>query len=270
MRPRVLVRPPSPAFREALSSRPDRGELDPARALQQHAGFVRALEASGVDVVQLPPEPALADAPFVSDVLVCFPAVNGARFSLAVLARPGAPSRRPEVTSVAACSRDILPKKTELFAIREPGTLDGGDVLTIGDRVAIGVSARTNEDGALQLASAVARAGYVATLCPVEGRLHLASEVTVVNDRLVIGTRAGLASLDARAVLAKDVQRLVVGDADVEAANVLSLGGTCFVVSGHPRATAMLRDAGIGVVEVDLGEIVRADAGPTCLVSILP
>src|SRR5262249_9051933 len=76
----------------------------------------------------------------------------------------------------------------------QPGTLDGGDVIRVGDRVAIGVSARTNEHGARQLADAVTRAGYEAKLCPVEGRLHLASAVTVINDRLVVGTRAGFES----------------------------------------------------------------------------
>src|SRR5262245_12931414 len=118
MRARVLVRPPSPAFRAALSSRSDRGELDPARALEQHNGFVRALEGAGVDIVKLQAEPELADAPFVSDVLLCFAAVGSSTCSIAVLARPGAPSRRPEVASVAACLKDLLPRSVELLALR--------------------------------------------------------------------------------------------------------------------------------------------------------
>jgi dimethylargininase len=244
--------------------------LDPTRALAQHAAFCAALEGAGVLVERLPPEPALADAPFVSDVLLCFAPVRPGAAPLAVLARPGASSRVGEVASVAARAPALVSPGARIVAIEQPGTLDGGDVILIGDHVAIGVSARTNEAGAKQLAAAVRDAGYRATLCPVEGRLHLASAVTVVDPQLLVGTRDGFASLDALGVLSgSNARRILVDDAHADAANVLSLGETCFVIAGHPPVEHALAGAGRKVVAVELGEFVRADAGPTCLVSIL-
>jgi dimethylargininase len=160
-----------------------------------------------------------------------------------------------------------------LVEIREPGTLDGGDVITYGNRVAIGVSARTNEDGASQLAVAVRQLGYRAFLCPVDDRLHLASAVSPLGPRRLIGTQAGFRSLDAAGpdvAPRGEVERLVIANDDLVAANVLVAGGQCFVARGHPAAVEVMRRAGEKVVEVDLEDFVRADGGPTCLVAPIP
>jgi dimethylargininase len=169
---------------------------------------------------------------------------------------------------VLGCARRLAPH-AEVVTIAAPGTLDGGDVITYGDRVAIGISARTNDDGARQLSEALRRLGYRAFLCPVEDTLHLASAVTPLGPGRLIGTPSGFRSLDgagADAVPA-GVERLVIDEADVVAANVLAAGGSCFVMRGFPRAVTVMERAGESVVEVDLEEFVRADGGPTCLVA---
>ena len=250
---RLLVRPPSPAFKRALSEHPLRGKIDPHRALQQHVAFVQALHDAGVEVVELPAEPELPDACFVSDTLV--PIGDSV-----VLTRPGAESRRRETDSVA---------RYATARIEGPGTLDGGDVIVYGDRIAIGVSARTNREGAEQLCRLAEGAGHRAFLCPVDDRFHLASAVTVLRPDRLVGTAAGFRSLDA-AGAAEGVERLLLDDADVPAANVLAAGGRCFMAAGFPRAAAILREAGEDVVEVKLDEFTKADGGPTCLVAILP
>jgi len=270
---RLIMRPPSEAMRRALSEHPERNRIDPERALRQHAAYVSALESAGVSVVLLGPEPGLADACFTWDTLLAFSqAGTKGPTALLVAARPGEPSRRPEVASVLACARQLAPA-AELVEIREPGTLDGGDVITYGNRVAIGVSARTNEAGGGQLAAAVQRFGYRPFLCPVGDRLHLASAVSSLGARRLIGTRAGFASLDAGGpdvASGGELERIVIGDVDVVAANVLVAGGQCFVVRGHPAAVEVMRRAGEKVVEVDLEDFVRADGGPTCLVAPIP
>lgn len=264
----LIMRPPSDALRHALSEHPERDRIDPARALEQHAAYVRALEAAGVAVVCLPPDPQLPDACFTWDTVLAFPALEASRTALLVAARPGEPSRRGEVASVLRCARALAPT-AEVVEIVQPGTLDGGDVISYGSRVAIGVSARTNEAGARQLAEAVRRFGYSAFLCPVDDRLHLASAVTPLSERRLIGTRAGFASLDAAGpeVVPAAVERLLLDDADVTAANVLAAGGRCFVGRGYPRAVDVMRQAGESVVELELDEFARADGGPTCLVA---
>ena len=259
------MRPPGEALRHALSQHPERSRIDPSNAGRQHANYVRAIEAAGISVTVLPVADGLADACFTWDTVLAFPRLDGDGTALLVAARPGEPSRRPEVESVLACARQLAPG-AEVVTIHEPGTLDGGDVITYGRRVAIGVSARTNADGARQLADVVARLGYHAAVCPVDDRLHLASAVTPLGANRLIGTRAGYRSLEAGGAT-DGVERLLIDDADVAAANVLAAGGRCFVAAGYPNAVAIMRAAGETVVEVELGEFLRADGGPTCLVA---
>jgi len=264
------MRPPSEAFARALSEHPERDRIDPARAGGQHAQYVRALERAGVDVVMLGPEPELADACFTWDTVLAFPRAGSAGpTALLVAARPGEPSRRPEVKSVLECARRLA-ASAEVLEIREPGTMDAGDVIIYGDRVAIGVSARTNQPGARQLADAVRRFGYRPFLCPVGDRLHLASAVTPLGEWRLIGTRAGFASLDAAGADVApegEIERLVIPDDELVAANVLAIAGRCFVNRGYPHAVAAMTKAGESVVEVELDEFVRADGGPPCLVA---
>ena len=176
------MRPPSDALRRALSGHPHRDRIDPERARAEHTAYVRALEDAAVAVTLLPPEADMPDACFTWDTLLAFPSPGDGKTALLVAARPGAPSRRREVASVLGCARRLAPG-AQVVEIRDPGTLDGGDVITYGTRVAIGVSARTNEAGARQLASAVGRFGYHAFLCPVDDRLHLASAITPLRAR---------------------------------------------------------------------------------------
>ncbi len=269
----VIVREPSEAFRGAISGHAERDQIDPARATTQHREFVAALSAVGLDIVALPPEPALPDAPFVSDTLIALPRAGDldGPAALLVAARPGAVARRGEVASVLARAQALAPDAAVL-EIEELGTLDGGDVIVFGDRVAIGVSGRTNVCGAGQLALAVGALGYRAFLCPVTDRLHLATAITPLGSRRLLGTTAGFASLDASPGSAPqdEVERLLVPDDEASAANVLAIAGRVFMARGHPRTKGLLAAAGESVVDVDLDEFARADGGPTCLVAIVP
>ncbi|TMC66386.1 MAG: hypothetical protein E6J16_01930 [Chloroflexota bacterium] len=268
---RLIMRPPSDALRRALSAHPERDRIDPARARREHADYTAAIEATGVPVTVLPAEPGQADACFTWDTVLAFAPVGGGRTVLLVAARPGEASRRLEVASVLACARGIAPG-AKVMEIAAPGTLDGGDVIVYGRRVAIGISARTNEAGARQLAAAVQRIGYQAFLCPVDDRLHLASAVTPIRASRLIGTASGFASLDAAGpeVVPDDIERLVIPEREVAGANVLAVGGRCFIARGAPSAAQALRNAGESVVEVELDEFLRADGGPTCLVAPVP
>ena len=265
------MRPPSEALRRALSEHRERDRIDPVRAQREHAAYAAALQAAGVAVTMLRAEPEQPDACFTWDTVLAFTRVGGGPTVLLVAARPGEVSRRSEVASVLACARALAPD-AEVVEIAEPGTLDGGDVITYRPRLAIGISARTNEAGARQLAAAVQRIGYLAFLCPVDDRLHLASAVTPIGTRRLIGTASGFRSLDAAGpgVAPDDVERLVIPDAEVAGANVLAVGGRCFIAEGYPSAVEAMRHAGESVVEFELDEFLRADGGPTCLVAPIP
>jgi dimethylargininase len=269
----VIVRPPGAAFRDAISTHPDRRQIDVARARMQHAAFCAALEEAGLPLFRLPEEPELPDATFVSDTLVALapPLPHGS--PVVVVARPAVATRRPEVESVLGAALPNLRADTRIVRVEEPGTLEGGDVVGYGDRIAIGLSARTNAPGARVLADAAQSIGYRPILCPVSDRLHLATAVTAVGPDTLIGTAAGFASLDAAgpdAAPTGELRRLLLPDDELPGANVLALGGHAFLASGNPTAARLLREAGLAVHELDLSEFALADGGPTCLVNILP
>jgi len=142
-----------------------------------------------------------------------------------------------------------------------------------GDRIAIGLSARTNLAGALVLADVAASLGYRPFLCPVTDRLHLATAVTSAGPDTLIGTAAGLASIDAAgqdAAPLGEIRRLLLPDDELPGANVLALGGHAFLASGNRTAARLLRGTGLLVHELELDEFALADGGPTCLVNVLP
>src|SRR6185503_2318061 len=147
-----------------------RTPIDYARAVAEHDEYEDLLRRLGCRVERLPDAPELPDSVFVEDTAVVFDDV-------AVIARPGAASRQPEVDAMAAA----LGPYRRLEFIEPPGTLDGGDVLVTPGRVFVGLSGRTNEDGVRQLASHIAPFGFEVIGVPVAGCLHLKSAVTVLG-----------------------------------------------------------------------------------------
>jgi dimethylargininase len=268
----VIVRPPGPAFHDAISTNPGRDRIDVSRVEAQHAAFCAALEASGLTLLRLPAEPDLPDATFVSDTLLALAPLRPDRPLIVVVARPAVASRRPEVESVLRAALASLPAGVPVVPVEDPGTLEGGDVVIFGDRIAIGLSARTNVLGARLLADAARSLGYRPFLCPVAGRLHLATAVTAVTPDTLIGTAAGFASLDAAgsdAAPRGEIRRLLLPDDELPGANVLALGGHAFLATGNPTASRLLRETGLVVHEPELDEFALADGGPTCLVNVL-
>jgi dimethylargininase len=269
----VIVRPPGPAFRDAISENPDHHLIDVERAVAQHDAFCHSLEAAGLPLLRLAAERDLPDATFVSDTLVALPSLLPDRAPTVVVARPAAASRRPEVASVVAAALDQVPAAARVVRIETPETLEGGDVIVFGNRIAIGLSARTSLGGARRLADAAAAIGYRPFLCPVKDRLHLATAVTAVAPDVLIGTAAGFASLDAagpETAPLTEVRRLLLPDDELAGANVLALGRHAFLAAGNETAGRLLHETGLDVHKLLFDEFTLADGGPTCLVNILP
>jgi dimethylargininase len=269
----AIVRPPGAAFRDAISSHPDRHHIDVDRARAQHAAFCAALQDARLQLLRLPEEPDLPDATFVSDALVALAPALPDRPPVVVVARPAVASRRLEVDSVLRAALPSMPAETQVVRVEDPATLEGGDVVVYGDRIAIGLSARTNVLGARMLADAARSLGYRPFLCPVTDRLHLATAVTAVAPDTLVGIAAGFASLDAAgtdAAPAGEIRRLLLPDVELPGANVLALGRHMFLGCRNPTAARLLRELGLIVHELELAEFALADGGPTCLVNVLP
>jgi dimethylargininase len=230
-----------------------REPIDVERARTQHRAYESLLRSLGCDVRRLPEEPDLPDAVFVEDAAVVVD-------ELALITRPGAESRRAEVRSVA----DALAPWRPLREIEAPGTLDGGDVLVIERSVFAGLSSRTNEEGARQLAAALAPHGYAVRPLTVRSCLHLKTAVTRVAPGTVLLNPEWV---DARAFGAWD--RLDVDPAEPWAANALAVGGSVVYAAAFPRTRDRMVRAGLDVREVDASELAKAEGGVTCCSLVL-
>lgn len=233
-----------------------RTPIDVARARAQHAGYERALAAAGCEVVRLPELPEQPDSVFVEDCAVVLD-------ELAIATRPGARSRRGEVGSVA----HALATHRALASIAAPATLDGGDVLALGRTLYVGLSRRTNAEGARQLRALVAPFGYALETLPVEGALHLKTALTRAGERAL--------ALNPRWI---DAARLARGDWEIVeadprepfAANVAYVREATLCAAAFPRTNDRLRARGIAVREVELDELAKAEGGVTCCALLVP
>jgi dimethylargininase len=174
---RLLVRRPSPRLAHGELTHLERADIDAARAAEQWRTYVDVFRRRGWDVVEAPTADEHADGVFVEDAVVIFG-------DLAVLTRPGAESRRAEVSSMRPVVDGL---GLEVASIDAPGTLDGGDVLKVGRTVYVGAGARTDSDGIGQLRALLEPRGWVVREVPVTKVLHLKSAVTALPDGTIIG-----------------------------------------------------------------------------------
>lgn len=223
-----------------------RTPIDYGRAVEEHDAYEACLVQLGCRVQRLPDAPDLPDSVFVEDAAVVLDA-------MAVIARPGAESRRPEVDSVAEALRSWRP----LARIEAPGTLDGGDVLVTPRSVFVGISGRTNEEGARQLARILAP--LPVTAVAVTGCLHLKSAVTLAAPSTLLLNPDWI---DGALFPGFDV--VEIDRREPCAANVLRVGETVVCAAEHPRTRARLDARGLRTVAVPAGELAKAEGGLTC------
>jgi dimethylargininase len=245
---RALTRDVSDSIGRCELTHLARSPIDVARARAQHRAYEQALESYGLPVERLPSDPAWPDAVFIEDTAVVLP-------ELAVICRPGARSRRPEVAGVEAALARFRP----IVRIDPPATIDGGDVLVMGRSVFVGRSSRTSDEAVRQLRSALEPAGYRVVAVAVSGCLHLKSAATSLDAARVL--------IDPRRVspLAFAGFECVEVDADEPgAANVVSVPGGLLAGAAYPRTCDRLEAMGWQVARVDAGELAKAEGALTC------
>ncbi len=233
----AIVREVSARFAECEVSFQARQPIDIALARRQHAEYCRVLAELGANVVTLPALDDFPDCVFVEDPVVVLD-------EIAIVGRMGAESRRGEAESLAKA----VATYRELLFIEAPGTLEGGDVMRIGKTLYVGLSKRTNVAGLQQLARLMAPFGYWVTPVEVRGCLHLKSGCCYVGNDTVLVRREWI-DTDGFCGL-----KLV----DIVDPNALLVGGTVMMARGSAVD-------GLCVREVDISELVKADAGVTCM-----
>jgi dimethylargininase len=256
---RAIVRPPAPNFAEGLTTAA-LGKPDYELALRQHGAYCAALERCGLRLFRLEADPNFPDSTFVEDVAVLTE-------HCAILTRPGALSRRGEVASMRPVVRNLFASVQE---IQSPGTLDGGDVCQADDHFFIGVSARTNESGAAQLAEILQSLGYGSTCVDMESvpgavatgsLLHLKSGLAYLGDNRLVITHA----LSDRPEFAGYEPIHVNADEQYGANSVRVINDYVLVAAGNPQLEKELRGLGYQIIALDMSEFQKMDGGLSCL-----
>jgi dimethylargininase len=250
---RAIVCPPSRSFSQGLTAA-GLGAPDLDLALEQHARYCEALELCGLELTRLPPDERFPDSTFVEDTAVVTPAG-------AIITRPGAESRRGEVPAV----RDALERLVPLLGeIQAPGTLDGGDVCEVDGEYWIGLSGRTNREGARQLAELLARAGFATTMLDLSARpgmLHLKSGLAALGNRWLVADYAALATV----APLQGHEMTFVTPKEAYAANCVRVNDHVLIASGYPRLAKALRNGRASIIALDVSEFRKMDGGLSCL-----
>jgi dimethylargininase len=248
----AIVRIPGSNFAQGLTT-VDLGSPRLEQVLAQHAQYCQALRDCGLTLTTLDPDLQHPDATFVEDTAVL-------TAHSAILTRPGAPSREGEVVAIRKSLKNFFPVMHEIEA---PGTLDGGDICEAETHFFIGLSHRTNEEGAQQLASHLANEGYSTATIDVReisSILHLKSGISYIgnNTVVVIDELASHPALDG--------YELIRVDADENyAANCVRVNERVLVPGGYPGLTTALTARGFSPLALDMSEFRKMDGGLSCL-----
>jgi dimethylargininase len=255
---KAFTRAVSPKLADCELTHFERLAINPVTASAQHACYEQALREAGFEVTRLPALPEHADGVFVEDVAVLLD-------DHAIITRPGAASRANEVNSTASA----LAKHFEVHWLGA-GTLDGGDVLRIGRKLHVGLSSRTSVDGIAGLRNVVSPLGFEVVATKLSGILHLKSAATVAghdaDGKLVLLYNPAAVDPDQFA----GVEPFAVNRDEADAANVLRAGEHIIMPAGYPKTVQRLSKRGFNVVEVDVSEFEKAEAGVTCMSLINP
>jgi len=244
----AIVRKPGANFGDGLTTS-DLGTPDFRLMTSQHDAYVRTLEELGLTVTVLAPELLFPDAHFVEDAAVVTPDV-------AVITNPGAPARQGEEKTVEPVLADFRP----IARIEPPGTLDGGDVLMVGSHFFIGISERTNPEGAEQLGNILERFGKTWKAVDVGKGLHLKSGVNAVGGDTLLLTEA-FNRMDVFA----GYEKIVLDPGETYAGNSLWINDHLIVPKGFPDTLGKLEKLGLPISVLDVSEVQKMDGGLTCL-----
>jgi dimethylargininase len=248
----AIIRKPGASFAEGLTT-VSLGAPQYNRVLEQHQAYCDALLACGLTLILLEADLRHPDSTFVEDTAIVTP--RGA-----ILTRPGAASREGEVEAIRPA---ILKHFPEPLTIEAPGTVDGGDICEAEDHFFIGLSQRTNHEGARQLVAHLAALGYTSSVIdvrPMTTILHLKSGISSIGDSTLV-VMDEMASNP-------EFQRfnlIRVPPQESYAANCVRVNDHVLVAAGYPDLTNALQRAGFYPLLLEMSEFQKMDGGLSCL-----
>lgn len=248
----VIVKTPCKNVLSGITSAPELGKPDYELALSEHAAYIKALKQCGVDVTVLPADEDYPDSCFVEDVAVV-------TSKCAIVTNPGAESRKGETAAIVPVLKKFYPEE-QIHRINAPGTLEGGDVMMVGDTFYVGESARTNKEGIRQFAGILAKYGFACITVPLEHVLHLKTGVNYLeNGNLLVSGEF----CDKKCF--ESYHRFVIPEEEAYAANCIWVNGTVLVPEGYPSVLGIVRELGYSTITVNTSEFRKIDGGLSCL-----
>ena len=244
----AITRAVSPALGECELSFIARQPIDLAKANAQHHAYQQLLARLGARVISLPAEPDLPDSMFVEDPALVLD-------ELAIIFPLGAETRRREASTIATA----LAPFRKLEYVNLPGTIEGGDVLRLGNKLFVGLTARSNSEGIAQLTRIVAPHGYQVIGVPVTGCLHLKSAITSLGKNTLLANRSWFDSS-----FFNGYDWIDVDPAEPHAANALAFGETVIFPASFERTRLRIESRGFHVAPLDIAELQKAESGLTC------
>jgi dimethylargininase len=248
----AVVRIPGSNFADGLTT-VELGVPNYQRVLEQYGRYCEALQECGLTVTTLEADLDYPDSTFVEDTAVL-------TAHSAIFTRPGAASREGEVAAIRETVSGFFAKT---FDIEAPGTLDGGDICEAEDHFFIGVSHRTNEEGARQLAVHLAGQGYTSSVIDVRGMtsiLHLKSGISYIGDNTLVVMEEMAENESFRRY-----ELIRVSEEESYAANCIRVNERVLVAAGYPRMTEELVKGGFNPLILDMSEFQKMDGGLSCL-----
>jgi dimethylargininase len=231
------------------------GEPDYEKAREQHRRYVGALERCGLEVTELGADNRHPDSVFVEDTAIVTD-------RCAIIAHPGVANRRGEVHKVEEVLSGLYDNVERIVS---PGTLDGGDVLQVGDHFYVGLTRRTNREGAAQLSALLRRYGFDASFVELRRFLHLRTGVAYLGgeDLLVAGELVANDEFEG-------FDRIVVPPEEEYCANCIRLNDHVLVAAGYEGTRERIVERGYEVIELEMSEFQKVDGGLSCLSLRLP
>ncbi len=248
----AIVRKPCKAMLDGITNYFAEGKPVYENALKQHEKYVEALKELGLEVLALDALEEFPDSCFVED-----PAVVMER--CAIITNPARESRNGEKLHILDSIKKYY-KEEQIFFIEAPGTMEGGDVMRVGDHFYIGMSDRTNEEAARQFNEIVTKFGYTSSTVPVTEGLHLKDFAIYLENNNMLVTKI-MNEIPEFA----EFNRYIIEPEEVYAINSLYINGTVIVPEGYPKTQRLIEDLGYKVKIVDSGEYRKIDGSLTCL-----
>lgn len=246
----IIARTPAKSLIHGLTSA-NLGKPDYQKALDQHNNYIRALQQCDVDITLLPADERFPDSVFVEDVALCTP-------HCAIITRPGAESRRNETEIIIDTIERFYPNKVE--KITAPGTVEAGDIMMVEDHYYIGLSARTNQEGANQMIAILQKYGLTGSVVTLEKVLHLKIGLAYLENNNLLAAGEFISKPEFQ-----HLNIIEIPEHESYAANCIWVNDRVIMPAGYPITKAKIEALGYQVIEVDTSEYRKVDGGVSCM-----